>query len=500
MADTRDPLKTLRKLYVELYRRRPTIDRATSYYDGDHNLAFSSEKFLEAFGGLFRAFADNWCEVVVNAVEERIHVQGFRVDEATTVDDEAKAIWERNDLDLQSLTGHADGLIAGAFYTTTWPGKDGKAEITVDPATSTIVECHPKIRTQRTAGLRCWLDDDGYEHAELFYPDEVYLFRSRAKRESEVVDPSRLQWVVDDYPDTADKIDESGAMSNPYGVVPVVEFRNRPRLHVSRRVGWAAHSELAAIIPVQDAVNKLIADLLVASEFAAYPQRYLTGYEPQDILDPNTGKPTGAKIPPNFKSGPGNVWWLEDPAATFGAFQTADLSGLVSAIEMAVQHIASISATPPHYLNTSADRLSGESIKSAESGLIAKVRRKLRVWGASWEETMRIAGLVDNIPALAEAKQMETVFADPETRTESEHVDAVSKKQALNVPDMQLWEELGYTDEQVQRFPAMRAQQQLEGMAAAAADRATLPPAPAGAQGPARPGGNVVPIGTAAAR
>jgi PAS domain-containing protein len=33
-----------------------------------------SRKFLDAFGGLFHAFADNWCPIVVGAVEERILV------------------------------------------------------------------------------------------------------------------------------------------------------------------------------------------------------------------------------------------------------------------------------------------------------------------------------------------------------------------------------------------------------------------------------------------
>ena len=474
MAD-RDPIRDTRKLHAQIVRRRPMLERTHRYYDGDHNLAFASEKFLEAFGGLFDAFADNWCQVVADAVEERLSVQGFRVGDDIKVDSDAKKFWEQNDLDLQASIGHLDGLIGGAFYVTSWIGDtDNEPEITVESAAQATVACHPKNRNRRTAGLRCYMDDDGYEHAELFYPDEVYLFRSRTKRNAGISDPMRLQWVGEDMVDAAKDLDESARMPNPLGKVPIVEFANKPRLTVSRRAALAVHSELGAVIPIQDAVNKLFSDLLVASEFAAYPQRHLVGYTPVDELDPETGKPTGKIIDPNFVSGPGKVWWLEDPEATFGQFDVANLDGLVKAIEMTVQHIASISATPAHYLRASADRLSGESIKSSESGLVAKVRRKCRIWGAGWEEVMRLAGGVAGNASLERASSMVTVWADIETRTESEHMDALSKKKDLDVPSPQLWEEMGYDDDTVDRFPAMRAQMQLEGMAANAAERARL--------------------------
>lgn len=471
-TDDRDPMKVLRSLFAELVRRRPYIEKAESYYDGAHNLAFSGEKFLEAFGGLFSAFADNWCGVVADAVEERLQVNGFRVNQSTTADSSAKAVWERNELDLQSSIAHLDGLIAGAFFATVWPGDDGKAEVTVESARMTIVECHPKMRKQRTAALRTYVADDGFEHAELFFPDEVYLFRSRSKRGG-IGDVMRSSWVIEDQLDVKAGLDASGAMPNPLGVVPVVEFLNRPRLTRSHRVGFGAHSELGSVMPVQDAVNKLVADMLVASEFAAYPQRWLTGYEPDEVIGAD-GKPTGDIIPPSFKSGAGKLWWLQGEGSKFGAFPTADLSGQVTAVTMLVQHIASISATPPHYLNAGADRLSGESIRSAETGLVAKVRRKMRGLGAGWEEVMRLAGKIDENNDLAGAVQMETIWRDPETRTESEHVDALVKKKDLDIPAPQLWEEAGYTPEQVARFPAMRAQMQLENMAANAGERARL--------------------------
>lgn len=452
-----DPMMWVKRLYAEMNLRRPIIKRAANYYDGDHNLAFASEKFLEAFGGLFRAFADNWCATVVDAAEERLNIDGFRVStDVEKADKKAWSIWQRNELDAQSQIAHQESLYAGAAYVTAWPGDDGKAVITVESAMGSIIDCHPKFARQRRAGMRTYLDDEGFEHAELFLPDRAFQFRSKTKRTGGG-DPSRGQWMID--PDApAGSLDSSGSMRNPWGVVPMVELRNRPRLHVARRVGWAAHSEIASIMPLQDAVNKLVADMLVASEFAAAPQRFVAGYTPK--FDEQ-----GNEIQPTWRPGAGRTWTAESnedgTIPQFGQFQVADLSNFTKAIGMVIQHIASISRTPQHYLDSSADRLSGESIKAAETGLVAKVRRKMRPLGEAWEEIMRIAGMIDEIDELKNATEMETIWGDPETRTESQHIDALVKKISLGVPLEQLQSEAGYTPPTIARFAGMIAKQAL---------------------------------------
>lgn len=452
--ETGSPLWWVARLTKELEARRPAIERATRYYDGDHNLTFASEKFLEAFGGLFRAFSDNWCEVVIDAVEERLNVEGFRVaSEVPEADKEAWAIWQRNNLDAQSQLAHQEALIGGAAYAVVWVGADDRAEVTVESSVNTIVACHPKFRDRRSAALRLWLDDDGYEHAELFLPEKVYLFRSKSKRDNDIVrDATTTTWEVDPL---ATNVDSSGAMPNTLGVVPVVELANRPRLNRTRKIGWGVHSEIRSIMPLQDAVNKLVADMLTGSEFAAFPQRWLTGYEPG--VDPESG----AQMPPNFRPGTDKLWWLEDAQAKFGQFTAADLSNFVTAIDMVIQHIASISRTPPHYLNASADRLSGESIKAAETGLVAKVKRKQRFFGEAWEEVMRLAGQLEGNTTLTGAMAMETIWSDPETRSDAEAADAAGKRSAIGVPWHQTMEDLGYSPEAIARMEVMRAQDRL---------------------------------------
>src|SRR5690349_24693486 len=49
------------------------------YYRGDHDLAFATEKFENAFGTRFREFAMNLCPAICDAVRDKLRVTGFSV-------------------------------------------------------------------------------------------------------------------------------------------------------------------------------------------------------------------------------------------------------------------------------------------------------------------------------------------------------------------------------------------------------------------------------------
>ena len=82
-----------------------------------------------------------------------------------------------------------------------------------------------------------------------------------------------------------DRSRDGGERPNPLGDVPVVPLANKPGL---LRGG---ESDLKPAMPIQNAINKLCTDMLVASEYGAFRQRVLTGVEVP--RDPETGKPLG---------------------------------------------------------------------------------------------------------------------------------------------------------------------------------------------------------------
>ena len=426
------------RLDAELVKRARYTQTFDDYYEGKHRLGFATPKFREAFGVLFRELADNWCDLVVDAVEERLDVEGFRVGGQLEGDQQAWELWQANGFDSQAQVCHTEALIHGTSYVMVGAGSgEAAARMTVEHPHQTIVATDSGDPRQRLAGWKRYKDEWTGEHrAALWMPDRVWRFTA-----ADVGDGhhDQLQWTL-----RAERAREA----NPLGVVPIVPFRNRPRLLTEGR------SEIAKVVPVQDAINKLVADVLVTSEYYGMPQRWATGLEIP--TDPETGNPIDPFSDPHMR----RFFYSEDPDTKVGQFPSADLGGFVRTIEMFVQHIASQTRTPPHYFYLGGNFPSGESIKSAETGLVAKARRKMRHFGESWEDVMRLAARVADLPALDDPSQ-EVIWGDPESRTEGEHVDATLKRQALGVPQEQLWEDLGYSPQQRDRFRSMQAADRL---------------------------------------
>src|SRR3954467_11104819 len=77
--------------------RQEAYARGAAYYAGDHPLQVASLKFRSAFGGLFREFADNLADPVVDAVADRLQVSGFDVEDAPAAQasEAAWALWRQ---------------------------------------------------------------------------------------------------------------------------------------------------------------------------------------------------------------------------------------------------------------------------------------------------------------------------------------------------------------------------------------------------------------------
>lgn len=467
-SDESTARRWLQQLEQKLRARNRVIKTTDDYYEGRHKLTFQSERFKKIFGGLFDEFADNWCELVVDAAEERLNITGFRFGDSPDADEMAARIWQTNQLDAQSHLAHTEALIAGESAVMVWPSttESGIATITVEHPTQVFVATDSANPMQRLAALKMWTDEWTGDHFSTVYlNDTIWKFQQSALRASaaEASTPAASMRAVrrEFGPTLASNWQrrevegEKWPLPNPVEVVPIVPLVNRPRMLK------AGVSEIRNVIPVQNLVNKLIADMVVSSELGAMPARWATGYQLES--DPETGEILEPKLTDYLNK----LFINEDEKGQFGQFRQADLGGFVKTIEMGIQHIASQSRTPPHYFYLRGEFPSGESIKSAETGLVAKVRRKQRPFGETWEEVMRLAFAASGDSDKAEVVEAETIWSDPESRSESEHIDALMKLKSLGVPLAQLWEDAGYTPQQVARFEAMHAKEQLLGLTAA---------------------------------
>jgi hypothetical protein len=440
------PAWWLAKLEKEIAERQPQIALMNSYYLGDHPLPFLTKAHESKMRNEFRRLLDdsrtNFMRLVVDAVEERLKVEGFRLsaENDAVADKDSWRIWQANQMDAESQTALLEALVKGVSYLSVWAG-DKHPVIAVEDASQTIVGYEPGSNyRRRAAGLKVWRDDwTGKRRGNVYLPDGIYKFEAPEATENQADSSEPTRWT--ELPDLF--------VENPLGIVPIVPLRNRPRLLCE------GESELADVYRVQNQINGFLFLLALAGYFGAHRQRWAVGLTLME--DTTTGKP----VEP-FDVSIEKLWVSEDATdgnggqVRFGEFSQTDLAPYVKAIEQKVLHIAVTTRTPRHYLIQEGQSPSGDAIRSAESGLVKKTERKQRPFGEGLEEAIRLARSFAGEPDAP--VDSEIVWADPSTPTIAETTDAVIKQFSGGlIPWEAALETLGYTQTQIQRFAGMRA-------------------------------------------
>jgi hypothetical protein len=442
----------------ELERRRPELELYKEYYDGEHRLQFATSKFREAFGDLFEAFADNWCQLVVDIAVERLAVVGFRFGEEDA-DEEAWSIWQENNLDARQIAAHTDAVKLGTAYLLVGPPSSvaGEAVITVESAEQCITAHDPSDRRHRLAGLKKWRDEMGTLMCQLFLPDRMVTWKQQP--EASLMQAYGI-WLPMLGTQGNAGWEPVAREENPVGVVPLIPIENTPDLLTGGK------SDLRPAVSLNDAANKFFSDMLVASEYIAFPQRVLTGVElPRD---PVTGE---ILEDVQLRAAVSRMWAFEGENVGASSLPPGQLGQYVEGIDLAVQHLAAQTRTPPHYLLSRLVNLSGDALVAAETGLTRRCERKTIDWSDPWEETLRVAfkwralareGWAGSGRDLVRATMTdaETIWKDVENRDPITLTQSLTMLQAIGVPQVILWEKAGFSPQEIRRMKAMREEEE----------------------------------------
>lgn len=425
------------RLYKRLAARRGEIDFYDAYYRGDHPLPWLAPQARDEFKRILRMTRSNYMGLVCDATAERMQVEGFRLpagpDAEPVADAETWRIWQANKMDSESDLGILEALIGSCSYTLVAPNPrdDRTPLIWMEHPAQAIVEYVPGTgRGERAAGLKVWDDDwTGELHATLYLPGFIYKWKAPSPKAGAAVSP---MWEP-----RAVRGEMSPAM-NPLGVVPLIELPNNPRLLTG------GVSELADVTDVQDRINKTLADRLITQDYGAFPQKWATAWPEEDAA----GNPT-----PPIDVGRNRMVTTEVAETQFGQWAAAPLDPYSAAKREDVKDIASRTRTPAQYLLGEMNNVNGETLKASESGLVAKVRQRMRPIGEGFEATARLARRVAGLPD--DGGQMETIWRNPEFRTEGEITDAAIKRvQARLATLRQGREDVGYSQTQIRRMEA----------------------------------------------
>jgi hypothetical protein len=364
---------------------------------------------------------DNLAKLVVNATAERLTVEDFGIDfgrdeinaqESEQVSIESWAIWRQSLMPYAEFDLYCSALATGQGAVIVWFDEDGNVKLYVQDPLSVYIE------TDNETGKVIWA--------------------SKIKR----IDENTRRFIV--Y--TADVINrynitEGGAftlfdsISNPYGIVPVF--------------GFNSFNLIKDILPLQLALNKALADKLVAMEFAAYPQRYAVGLQYLDDLV-STG---GAGDYTRFVAGVNHLWATDDKDVRFGEFSTANLSQFLEVAESYRLEIARLSGTPFHLLGLKqSDAIAGVALRTIESRFIRRIERLQSAFSESWANVMQFALMLAG-KSVPEGRRLSIKWKDARVIDETERLDILARKAVvLGVPLDVLREEYGYSEGDIERF------------------------------------------------
>ncbi|MEK6281863.1 MAG: phage portal protein [Acidobacteriota bacterium] len=436
---------------------------AREYYEGTHRLAFATEKFRSTFGALFSAFSDNLMPVIVETPRDRLKLDSFTV-ENEEAQEKVAELWRRNRMKKRAGEVHLDSFIEGDAYVVVWPDDEDIPILYPNRGSSIVIQYDDQQPGFITKAAKQWITPDKNARLTLYYSDRIEKYITKNKVQGGLPDRPGMFVPLESETETAE-------MPNPYDKVPVFHFGNRTS------IGQLGRSELSDCIPLQDALNKTIADMLVGSEFHGLPQRWAIGLEDMDAAE------AGEK----YKLQAGGVWGSVSKDTSFGAFPTGDLSQFVGVINDFRKEIARVSRTPLHHFTLEGTPPSGESMKTAEAPLTAKVEDRQTAWGMVWSDVMRFALEISRV----KDAEPEPVWIDTTPRSEIDQIDnAIKKVDSLGVDMETAQKELGYSDKDIEHFTEERAKNAAGG---ALTGKGAVQTAPLGIQSlfSAKPTGNL---------
>lgn len=425
---------------VELYRQ---------YEEGEHRSKMTREmrEMLRVSGTVTDQFNDNYCEMIIDSMADRLVVAGI------DGDNDAATQWARmvlvaNRFDGLQMDVHAACVRDGdTFVLVAYDNERQMPTIHHEPAFDGhvgMIPVYDRMARSIVAAIKVWYEADD-RRVNVYWADRVekYIYRGA----DEGVGGGTLELL-----EVAEWLNSMGQALG----VPVFHMRNKPK---TRKVYGA--SEISNVVPLQDALNRTLVSMILTGELTAFQVRVARGFDPPANLSPGMWVVIGSD---GLKS---------DQVADASVMEQGQIVPFISQADWLIDQMGTISRTPLPSL-MGGNNQSGEALKEREKGLIAKVGKFTVKNGNVWEDVMRYAEILQatfgNILPPGSA-DWHCDWMPAEVRNRGEIIDnalkvreAVGEREFLRL----IAQAFDYDPDKIERIMMERAQQQQAQLAALA--------------------------------
>lgn len=442
---------------------------ARKYHRGEQNVELSErmQQFLgESFGGF--EFRLNVTKPVIRTMTERLSCIGFDSADPKVIK-WAQDVWDSNkmsalqdDLFEAALRDGAHYMIVDWVTDSPFPRWLPQQQYTAVEVGGDGLGCFIRYpqndpNLEPEVGVKYWtetINGQLTERRNLYYPNRVEKWARTG---------GGGDWKA--YRDATDSawpipwVDKDG---KPLGIA-IIPFYNK---------GQAL--EAADAIPLQDAANKAVVDLLEAADQTAYRILVALGFIPTtDGLDLKSDASNALTIRPGIMIGttkPRNE-------ADVKAIEPAQMEPIMNLVQQIVTWIAIVTDTPVTRFITTKLIASDETLKQQEEPLTAKVENRQKLFGIGimkcMEMSIKLAQLYAPIGEYVPPEDAKLTPIWASAKSLMERLEELKLKKDLGVPEQQLWTELGYAQDKVREWQATAAAQTAAAVAAVAAQGAS---------------------------
>lgn len=395
---------------------------------------------------LARKSETNYLPLLLDTYSQVLKVDGYQ----SASSDEPSASWrdwQDNGMDARQTGLHRCALQYGTAYAMALPGErrgvTARAIRCFSPRRLTAL--YQDAEFDEWPMLAAYVDGS---HVVLLDEEAAYRFGD----EGGVLSPSYagLPWPA--------ALTFIEAQRHDVGVVPVVRFRDRMLLAGEEQLGI-----VEPLLTVQERIDELTFQGLVAGYFEAFRQRYVLGWVPKNEQE-------------ELKAGAARIWYIdEEPdAVKIDALPAGDPKNYLDPRAQAVRDFAAIGQVPAQALGVDGiSNISDATLAGLESAKNRKANEIQTSLGESHEQLMRLCGHIRGDSAASADVESEVRWRDFEARSFAATVDGIVKlvQQQVLPAEMAVEYVPGITQQEARRAQAGLRKVRAAAMAAALAGR-----------------------------
>jgi hypothetical protein len=439
--DEQQAIEKAKELQASARAEREVLDDIRRYWTGSQQLPRVIPKSAPIeVRRMARMSRINVIAIVVESLSQSLFVEGFRgkgEDDNTAV----WSIWQANRLDARQTGIHRAALAYGTSYAVVVADDDGPLIRGVSPRRLHAVyepdaPDWPTFALERRSSRQWRLYDEGLIHYIAEGRGDRLEHVDMRRHGSEIVPIVRFREIEDLDLEDEPEVDDT----DPLEIATDHATGNTYSRTSRARASGLAIGQVSPLMTLQDQVDVVTFNLMVAMHFAAFRQRYILGWVGSD--EKETLSATASKL-----------WTFDDPEVKVGELGETSLEGYIKAREASLRHAASLSQTPAHELIGELVNLSAEALAAAEAGRDRKVADRETMFGESHEQALRLAGTLARVDVPVDAQM---IWRDTSARSFAATVDGLGKLATmLGVPPQELWERIpGVSQQDVERWKA----------------------------------------------